>query len=73
MNMSIFHVSQVLYSSVFTDDECRVKLEPIEGEEGSDYINASFIEVNCVNKRCFNWNAGVTKRGNDCVAKRGND
>lgn len=27
------------------DDFSRVKLEPIEGEDNSDYINASFIDV----------------------------
>ena len=29
----------------FTDDYCRVKLTEIPGEEGSDYINASIMDV----------------------------
>ena len=29
----------------FTDDYCRVKLKEIPGEEGSDYINASIMDV----------------------------
>ena len=29
------------------DDFSRVKLEAIEGMEGSDYINASYIDVGC--------------------------
>lgn len=36
------------------DDHCRVTLEGKPGDEGSDYINASFIDVSCdiVNKHC---------------------
>ena len=30
---------------VCTDDFSRVKLELVEGEEGSDYVNASYIDV----------------------------
>ena len=29
----------------FSDDFSRVKLNKIKGEEGSDYINASFLDV----------------------------
>ena len=29
------------------DDFSRVKLLEIPGEEGSDYINASFLDVSC--------------------------
>ena len=29
------------------DDFSRVKLKEIPGEEGSDYINASFLDVSC--------------------------
>ena len=29
----------------FSDDFSRVKLKKIKGEEGSDYINASFLDV----------------------------
>ena len=30
------------------DDFSRVKLKEIKGEEGSDYINASFIDVSTI-------------------------
>lgn len=30
-----------------SDDHCRVTLEGKPGDEGSDYINASFIDVSC--------------------------
>ena len=33
----------------FTDDFSRVKLSKIQGEEGSDYINASFVDVRIYN------------------------
>ena len=29
----------------FTDESTRVRLSPIRGSEGSDYINANFIDV----------------------------
>ena len=32
-------------NELFTDDFCRVKLKEIPGEEGSDYINASIMDV----------------------------
>lgn len=32
-------------SHTFTDDQTRVRLMPYEGVEGSDYINANFIDV----------------------------
>ena len=30
---------------VFTDDQTRVRLMPYEGIDGSDYVNANFIDV----------------------------
>ena len=30
---------------MFTDDQTRVRLMPYEGIDGSDYINANFIDV----------------------------
>jgi len=30
---------------LYTDDHCRVLLEGKPGDEGSDYINASYIDV----------------------------
>jgi len=30
---------------VITDESTRVSLQPIRGVEGSDYINASFVDV----------------------------
>ena len=35
--------------SVAVADESRVKLQPIEGRPGSDYINANYIDV----RDCF--------------------
>ena len=32
-------------STLYSDDFSRVKLKEIEGVEGSDYINASFLDV----------------------------
>ena len=32
-----------------TDESTRVSLQPIRGVEGSDYINASFVDVSAVN------------------------
>lgn len=37
--------TMVLYMYVLIDDHNRVKLKFIAGQEGSDYINASFIDV----------------------------
>ena len=34
--------------AVLLVDSCRVKLYPRPGEEGSDYINASYIDVSIV-------------------------
>lgn len=34
-----------VYTKYFTDDHSRVKLEKIQGDEYSDYINANFIDV----------------------------
>ena len=42
------HVSQpfTLYTHFLKTDDCsRVKLTEIEGEEGSDYINANHLDV----------------------------
>ena len=32
-------------SSLLSDDASRVKLREISGEDGSDYINASYLDV----------------------------
>ncbi|KAH3828022.1 hypothetical protein DPMN_129971 [Dreissena polymorpha] len=32
------------YKDILPYDSCRVTLDPLPGDEGSDYINASFIE-----------------------------
>jgi len=45
-----YHVSDynevVLTANVlYTDDHCRVLMEGKPGDEGSDYINASYIDV----------------------------
>lgn len=32
-------------SSFFPDDHSRVRLQAIEGEQSSDYINANYIDV----------------------------
>ena len=34
-----------MYNYINADDHSRVELIPIEGEEDSDYINASWINV----------------------------
>ena len=34
-------------TNLMLDDHCRVILEGKPGDEGSDYINASFIDVSC--------------------------
>lgn len=39
----VWRVSDVHYCTV--DDFARVNLEVVEGVEGSDYINASFIDA----------------------------
>ena len=36
------------YLCITLDDHCCVSLKPIEGEEGSDYINASWIDVRSI-------------------------
>ena len=42
----MIYLTNFLPSTDFnSDDFCRVKLKEIEGVEGSDYINASFMEV----------------------------
>ena len=43
-NWVVFSYSQLL-GCVFAGDDKRVKLKEIKGEKGSDYINATFIEV----------------------------
>ena len=48
-----YHVRRVIYVmlklliNLTIDDHCRVVLEGRPGDEGSDYINASFIDVSC--------------------------
>jgi len=38
--------SVIVFTSVmFSDDQTRVRLMPYEGIDGSDYINANFIDV----------------------------
>ena len=34
-------------SRPFTDDQTRVRLMPYEGVDGSDYINANYVDVSC--------------------------
>jgi len=41
----VFHLSTQFYHHPCSDDDSRVVLETIPGVEGSDYINASFIDV----------------------------
>ena len=41
----LYHSSLKCFLVGFTDDYCRVKLTEIQGEEGSDYINASIMDV----------------------------
>lgn len=44
LHVVFFHC--VIHISVyFTVDETRVTLDEIAGEEGSDYINANFVQV----------------------------
>ena len=49
--LMFYHVRIVVYvmvkflTSFMLDDHCRVILEGRPGDEGSDYINASFIDV----------------------------
>ena len=49
--LMFYHVRIVVYvmvkfiTSLMIDDHCRVILEGRPGDEGSDYINASFIDV----------------------------
>ena len=46
--LQIKNISQPLFSCSFymyVDDFSRVKLTTLPGEEGSDYINASFLDV----------------------------
>ena len=42
---------------LYIDDHCRVLLEGKPGDEGSDYINASYIDVRswCVGGVKFMW------------------
>ena len=37
----------IKFKHILLDDHCRVMLEGKPGDEGSDYINASFIDVSC--------------------------
>ena len=49
--LMFYHVRIVMYvmvnllPSLTIDDHCRVVLESRPGDEGSDYINASFVDV----------------------------
>ena len=38
--------------NILLDDDSRVILQQIDGEEGSDYINANHIDVRILWKRC---------------------
>ena len=42
---SVRHRNNFIVLYIYTDDNSRVCLAEISGEEGSDYINASFITV----------------------------
>ena len=66
-----YHVRIIMYVMVkfltsFTiDDHCRVILQGRPGDEGSDYINASFIDVSCnilktVHKYCVMYTLRAT-------------
>ena len=44
--LKIYHGSCFLAG--FIDDFSRVKLNTLPGEEGSDYINASFVDVSSI-------------------------
>ena len=48
---------QLIANVFYTDDHCRVLLEGKPGDEGSDYINASYIDVRswCVGGVKFMW------------------
>ena len=41
----IYHSCYFLACFIYIDDFSRVKLSELPGEEGSDYINASFVDV----------------------------
>ena len=38
-----------ILASLTIDDHCRVMLQGRPGDQGSDYINASFVDVSCNN------------------------
>ena len=45
-----FHTPQTyLMTLISSDESTRVCLQPIRGVDGSDYINASFIDVSICN------------------------
>ena len=37
----------VSYPRTISDDQTRVRLMPYEGVDGSDYINANYVDVSC--------------------------
>lgn len=39
--------SSLMEIFLYSDENTRVCLSPIRGIDGSDYINASYIDVNC--------------------------
>ena len=45
--LSDTHLSLALNTTAPPDDHSRVVLKEVPGMEGSDYINASFIDVSC--------------------------
>lgn len=47
--MTCFHSSL----SLFPDDHSRVRLQAIEGEQSSDYINANYIDVSMDTRQCL--------------------
>lgn len=42
-----YRIDIVSCSHTLTDDQTRVRLMPYEGVDGSDYINANYIDVSC--------------------------
>ena len=50
---SLIHIyvlidTTLYFSLLFPDESTRVQLTSVRGLEGSDYINASFIDVSCL-------------------------
>lgn len=57
--------SKNLYKNVYPYDQTRVKLSPIAGVEGSDYINASFVSSYMTHKSFIACQAPLKKTVDD--------